>query len=293
MPPREPRTSLLIRAYVIILMTLIAVSLPRPCWADDGAARGGSDTWTSRPSRSFQYLFGARLSSFSAAGDGSQSIGAGVSTQSAGYENYGPLSIRATSHSTIGKSGYGVEGMMMSDLAIGGIYRINHTHGPLARIGLRGYMLGNERVWLSNFEAPSGHVGYQISRGVFLFEVAARTGLIVTGRQTLYGTFQNFEILQKRTLGHPSVELGGHLALGYGGLRGEVGYMHVNVADHLGTPLVVWNANVCFRTGAFGLCADYNSFKADVPRVFGATSGPAFAPLLVAYGGLSVGVWLP
>jgi hypothetical protein len=248
----------------------------------------GGETWTSKPARSFQSMLGVRVSGFSAGSDAPSTFGVGAAIQSAGYENWGPISVRSTSFGSIGKSAHGVEGIQTGDVAIGGIWHIGRAHGPLLRIGARGYMMGNEKVWLSSFEVPSGHVGYQYAEGPWLFEVAGRTGMIVTGRQTLYVTQGAFEVMQRRTLGHPSLELGGHAAFGYGPFRTEVEYMRVDVADRIGTPLDVWSASVCYRVSSVGACADYRSWKADVYRVSGRTES-----LAVGYGGITIGIWTP
>jgi hypothetical protein len=263
----------------------------RDASAEDAAAEPkatGGETWTSKPTRSFQSLVGVRVSGFSAGSDAPSTLGVGASFQSSGYENYGPLSLRSTGFGSIGKSAHGLEGIHTGDIAIGGILRLGRGHGPLFRVGARGYMMGNERVWLSSFEIPSGHVGYQYAEGPWLFEIAGRTGMIVTGRHTLYGMLDGFEVLQRRALGHPSLEVGGHAAFGYGRVRAELEYMHVAVADRIGTPLDVWTASACYRPSTFGACVDYRSWKADVYRIDGRTE-----PLAVGYGGVSIGIWSP
>jgi hypothetical protein len=232
-------------------------------------------------------MWGARIGGFSASGE-KDALGGGIAVQTAGYENAGLFSVRVTSAQMLGSSNHGVEGLYTGDLGLGVIAPVGDTHGPVLRIGARGYMMGNERVWLSMFEIPSGHVGYQYKEGAYLFEIAARGGLVVTGRHTLYGELQGWEVLQKRVLGHPSWEYGGHLALGLGPLRAEVEYMRIAVDDAIAVPLESWTASACFRNGSFGVCGDYRTWKTDVPRV-----GGTIDPLLVSYGGMSIGFWLP
>jgi hypothetical protein len=274
------RALLLVGGFLLFARTARADDAPR-------SSATGSETWTTKPSRSFQSLFGARVGGFSASGEKNAFAG-GVSVQTAGYENLSYFSTRVTSTQMLGSSNHGVEGLYTGDLGLGVIAPLGEGHGAIMRLGLRGYMMGNERVWLSMFEIPSGHVGYQYKEGAWLFEAAARGGLVVTGRHTLYGELQGFEVLQKRVLGHPSWEYGGHLALGVGPLRGEIEYMRIAVDDGIATPLEHWTASACFRNGGFGVCGDYRTWRADVPRV-----GGAIEPLAVSYGGMSIGFWIP
>lgn len=280
--------------YFRIARTLVLVGgllfMARTARADDGdttSSATGSETWTSKPSRSYQSLWGARIGGFSASGT-PNALGGGIGIHTAGYENLSLFSVRGVGTSTLGSSNHGVEGLYTGDLGLGIKAPVGEGHGPVVRLGLRGYMMGNERVWLSMFEIPSGHAGWQYLKGPWLFEVAARGGLVVTGRHTVYGELQGFEVIQRRVLGHPSWEYGGHLALGYGPLRGEVEYMRIAIDDTLASPLDQWTASACVRMTSLGVCGDYRQWRADVPRV-----GGTVEPLTVGYGGVSVGFWLP
>jgi hypothetical protein len=260
---------------------------PLPAHAEDWS--GGAGTWTAKPSVSLQSMLGARASVFSGTGT-EPAFGGGISTQQSGYVNYRPvfLTLRAVSLGALGSSAEGFEGVQSGDVSLGVLVPVGEDHGPFLRVGLRGYMLGNEAVWLSNFEVPAGYLGYQLQDGHWLLEAAGRTGMVVTGRHTHYAQYQGFDVLERRRLGQPSLEVGGHAAFGYDGFRAEVEYMRIGVADTIGTPLHAWTVSACFRQGSLGGCLDYRRWEADVPRIDGSIS-----PLTVGYGGLSIGFWSP
>jgi hypothetical protein len=232
-------------------------------------------------------MLGARASSFSADASG-PAYGGGASIQSSGYLTVSFLTMRAVSFGSLGSSAQGFEGMQSGDLSLGVQLPVGDGHGPFVRIGARGYAFGNEAVWLSNFEVPSGNLGYQYQDGPWLLEAAGRTGMIVTGRHTHYATVNGFDVLERRRLGQPSLEVGGHAVFGYDFFRAEVEYMRIAVGDQLGTPLHAWTVSACVRQKALGGCLDYHRWEADVPRVDGTVQ-----PLAVGYGGISIGFWSP
>jgi hypothetical protein len=200
----------------------------------------------------------------------------------------GPFTMRAVGQTVLGKGREGTEGIYTGDVSFGGIYHVGEGHGPFLRLGMRGYMMGNEAVWLSSFEIPTGEVGYQYLKGPWLFEAAGRAGLVLTGRHRLYGTLPSgIDYFEQRKL-ETSPEWGGHLALGYKSLRVEGEFTRILIHDGIGTPLDVWAGSACFRPGRFGACADARLWTAEVARIDGSVQ-----VLAVAYGGLSVGIWTP
>jgi hypothetical protein len=270
-------------ASAALLALAVIVGTPRDARAEEGA----SGTWTLKPSVSLQSLLGARAGMFTSTGT-RDSYGGGVSLQQSGYITLGALTMRATGFAALGSGSEGVEGIQTGDFGLGGLWHFTEHQGPFLRVGMRGYAMGNEAVWLSNFEIPSGYLGYQYLDGSWLFEAAGRTGLVVVGRHTHYATLQGFDVLERRRLGQPSAEIGGHATIGYSFVRAELEYMHVDVADTIGTPLDTWTASLCMRKGSWGGCLDYRTWKADVPRIDGTVSA-----LAVGYGGISVGLWSP
>jgi hypothetical protein len=224
-------------AWVGFAFTFLFLLAPSVACAADGVL--GDESWRGHQVISTRMMFGVRgsWSSMGSAGGNDGTPGIGVGFHTAGYLSGGYLTLRVVSDQSIGTGAEGVEGSYHGDLSIGVRAPIGEGHGPFARLGLfRAYLFGNERVWLSNFEVPSGFVGYQVNMGPWLFEIAGRTGMIVTGRHTMYGG-DDLDYLNKRKLGQPSAEIGGHMAFGYKVFQGEIEYMRINVADAIGTPL--------------------------------------------------------
>jgi hypothetical protein len=246
----------------------------------------GVEPWKARQSVSLQTLVGARMS-WTSTSVTEGSYGGGISFNTAGYINAALLTMRGFGITSFGKGADGVEGYYAGDFALGVILPVGEGHGPFLRLGMRGYLFGNERVWLSNFEAPTGQLGYQYLDGPWLFEIAGRAGLVGAGRHSLW-TGDELTDLNRRKLGMPSAAVGGHLALGYGFLRGEAEYTRTNVADAIGTPMHVWRLSLCVRKDWWGGCIDHQSWLADARMRDGTTP-----ELAVGYGGLSIGIWTP
>jgi hypothetical protein len=215
------------------------------------------------------------------------SLGGGIGFNTVGYLTFGSVTMRGVGLTALGKGADGMEGYYSGDLSFGALLPVGPGHGPFLRIGMRGYMFGNERVWLSSFEAPTGEAGYQYLDGPWLFEAAGRIGLVGVGRHSVW-TGDDLADLNRRKLGQPSFAWGGHLALGYRAIRGELEYTRTNVADAIGTPLHVWRASVCVRHEWIGGCFDHQVWRGDARMRDGTTP-----ELSVAYGGLSIGIWSP
>lgn len=266
---------------------LFVLFCPVAAHASDNSSWLGRESWKARPSLSLQTLFGPRVSWTSMSTHGSDSLGGGVTFNSAGYITIGAFTLRGVGITSFGSGSEGVEGHWAGDFSFGVKAPIAPEHGPFLRVGMRGYLLGNERVWLSNFEAPTGTAGYQYIDGPWLFEAAGRVGMVAVGRHSLW-TGDDLTDLNRRRLGQPSAAWGGHLAFGYGVFRGEVEHTHIAVADAIGTPLDVWRVSACLRFSSVGGCLDHQSWVGDARLRDGTTP-----QLAVSYGGISIGLWTP
>ena len=59
---------------------------------------------------------------------------------------------------------------------------VTENQGPVLRAGIQAYMMGNDAFYSSLLELPQLHGGWQWSPGSAVLEVAATTGVALTGR---------------------------------------------------------------------------------------------------------------
>jgi hypothetical protein len=109
--------------------------------------------------------------------------GAGLVHQDGmGYFDVGRLSVRYLDFAGIGYGSAGLEGEAGVDLAGGIRIPVGLSGGVVVRLGLRGYLSGNDLFYASLFELPQLQVGYQWSRSSLQTEIAARGGYVLYGR---------------------------------------------------------------------------------------------------------------
>jgi len=75
-----------------------------------------------------------------------------------------------------------LEGKAYIDGGIGGIYHLGQNHGPLARLGVRGLMQGNDDFYFSFLEIPTLDIAYQLHLDWAMVEGGLRAGPVWTGK---------------------------------------------------------------------------------------------------------------
>lgn len=135
------------------------------------------------------------------------------------YESRGLWSARSLSFGFIGGGSADFEGGLGGELAGGLRVPFSDGHGPIARLGARGFLLGNELFYSSSLQLPIGQLGYQLFTDDILLEIAGSAGPVLTGRYGVAGA-------TSRKLGG-AFEWGGHAGLHLPELHLELGFARV------------------------------------------------------------------
>jgi len=212
---------------------------------------------------------------------GGDSLGLGVGAMTAYGLDVPPLTIRISSLSAIGGGSYGTEGIYEPDFAFGlalplGGSGIGDWHGPFARIGARGLLLGNSQLWVSFIDAPQGQLGYHFERRRFMFELAARGAATLDGRYDVGDGSRHLGL----AFGH-----GGYAALGLSSFYAQAEITRVVPPDAFGGAFVMSVGRLCYAPGGFAVCADARWMSGSVISA----AAPNGQEQQVAFGGLTVG----
>ncbi len=104
------------------------------------------------------------------------------------YANYMDLgqalvrSDRSQLSAHLGGGSTGFDGQLLVESAVGLRWPLAGAHGPLLRLGARGWMQGNDDFYSSLVELPTLYAGYHLFKRGVLMEVAARGGVALIGR---------------------------------------------------------------------------------------------------------------
>jgi hypothetical protein len=176
----------------------------------------------------------------------------------------------------LGGGGAGFEGTLGGSAAGGFRVPIGERHGPVLRAGVVGYLRGNDAFYSSLLELPQVQVGYQYMRGTTVFELAATSGVVLTGRERVGDT-------DWRKLG--GFEVGAHASVQIPWLRLSTRAVRLPTQDRLGAEVGMLEATLCGRTAPFAVCADGRAMRTDA---FVDVSG-AIASVRGVYAGLTFG----
>ena len=260
---------------------LLAASLEPPV-CPEGDLRQG-DTCVSSPLFGRGYdsniysVFGLRGS---VTRDASRNTAVGLSLISQGVSYLsGPLLTFRLAHlAFLGAGGDGVEGGLGLDYAMGLRARLGPHHGPFARLGLNGHLLGNQNFYSSGVELPELQLGYQLLAARTQHELGARGGFMLIGRYNALGG--------RRPLGD-AFEFGGYSAVRFEMLRLDADWSRIEAKSSApGTPVDELSALLCAIASPFGLCLDARFYRGDVRTAQGARLAES------AYFGLSLGAGL-
>lgn len=196
-------------------------------------------------------VFGARASEtrVDIGGASRDAFGVLVAFEHHGYATLWNLTTRSSDFGLIGGGSGGFEGGIGGDFAFGWRAPFGALHGPFARIGLRGHLLGNDDLYTSILELPVGQLGYQVLDGTdLLVEIAAEAAPVLAGRY-------NAGDARPRKLGG-SLDWGAHAGARYSVLHLEASYAHIADSDSALGPLQILGGTLCGEAAPVALCLD-------------------------------------
>lgn len=188
-------------------------------------------------------------------GSDDDSAGSGFGAQLAGEsERFGARRLYSTRESGFGYIGggaVGFEGGIGADMAWGVRIPVGQYHGPFFRAGLRGWMLGNDRLYSSLLEIPQLQFGYQLLARSTVLEVGWRVGPVLAGR---FNTGHD----ASRKLGK-SFEVGSYTVVHAAPVHFDLGLTRVLENDREG-PLHLVEGKLCGNALVVRLCMDGRYF---------------------------------
>lgn len=201
------------------------------------------------------------------------------------YKTSGLMSAHGTMHGALGGGSAGFEGALGGSIAGGLRAPVGESHGPIARIGIGGEMIGNKRFYFSRLALPTIEVGYQYLKDRTLFELGGRGSLILTGR---YNTGH----VTRRETGDGSIEWGGYASAHHKYGRLDVSFARIEAGDEFpGGAVNVGRGWLCGHIlDKVAVCADAMVIRGDA-SYFVPGRAPPETPTGVTsvYGGITVG----
>jgi hypothetical protein len=164
------------------------------------------------------------------------------------YDTRTVFSGRSYGFGFIGGGSAGFEGGLGGELAFGLRFPFAKTHGPLARLAIEGFLMGNDAFYSSMLEVPKGEFGYQLLRRDLLLEAAVTAGPVVTGRFNVEGA-------PDRTL-TGLFAVGGHVAVGFRTAHLELALTRMDSGDFRLGEFEEAVASLCGLPSVFAICAD-------------------------------------
>jgi len=168
------------------------------------------------------------------------------------YDTRASYSGRSLGFGFIGGGGAGFEGGFGGEVGFGVRIPFGLTHGPIARLGIEGFLMGNDRFYASLIKLPKGEAGYQILTGDFLFEAAATAGLVLGGRYNVEKAF-------KQDLGG-RLEIGGHAAFGFRAAHLELALDRIDSEEDEPGALTRMTGSLCGLPSHVSVCLDARRF---------------------------------
>lgn len=181
--------------------------------------------------------------------------GAAIGLSSHGFLTYydpaAPLfaiSDRGEIDAALGYGSAGLEGKLWAATSNGVRLSFTPHQGVIGRLGLRGFMDGNDAVYGSLFELPELQLGYQFFSDNWLVEVVGQAGYAMVGRFVVAGA-------SRRKLGD-ELAWGAHGSLGYGHLLFDADFNRIVDRDARGAaPVDHLAARLCSSTSPLLVCA--------------------------------------
>jgi hypothetical protein len=268
-------------------MILVPLLIARPAWADTSDAKPAEPDSPNSPEAKKKRewdeasgLVGIRGSALTVSGSDHDATTHGLSFWVSGT-SYGAVGsmgrTRATFFGGLGGGSGGFEGALGGSSAIGLRLPVTDDQGPVARLGIDGFLMGNDTYYHSSLQFPQAQLGYQVlTRGEGVFEIGGTAAPVLDGRLDV-GTDA------RRKLGG-SLGVGGYASFQQSGFAGNLGWSRVFAQSDPGTPVDWLTLDVCFAVG-IGVCFDARYMRGDV--VYGAPAQVSQAD--ARYLGLTLG----
>ncbi len=173
-----------------------------------------------------------------------------LSTEGEEYVRRGIWTARNLHRMAIGGGTAGFDGVLQGAWA-GGVrvpVAASGRHGPVLRLGILGYLRGNDAYYGSLLELPQLQVAYQYMHGKTVFELGATAGAVLVGRSRTGDS-------ERRLLGS-GFERGGYVAVQLPWFRLGASGSRLPVKDELSAPLDILEGSLCARIQGFALCGD-------------------------------------
>lgn len=177
-----------------------------------------------------------------AGGDAASGWSLGFEYSALAYMNMGRLTARYRHLYRIGGGQAGFDGGADVDVQLGRLWSVAEHQALVARVGARGYIYGNQRLFASLLELPAAEAGYQWLSDSWHVELLGRGGLVLVGKH--------------RALDAPRDDFGGTLmygagaALGWRALNAEVGWSAIGTDGHR------LELTGCAIAGKLGVCVE-------------------------------------
>jgi hypothetical protein len=168
------------------------------------------------------------------------------------YDTRKIFSGRSYGFGFIGGGSAGFEGGFGGELGFGLRVPFAETHGPVARVALEGFLMGNDAFYASLLELPKGELGYQVLDRVFLVEVAATAGPVLTGQFEVNGA-------RRRDVAG-DFAAGAHLAVGFRNAHLELVVNRLDSGDSSVAAFDELRGSLCGLPSVFAVCADGRYF---------------------------------
>ncbi len=218
-------------------------------------------------------LFGLRAS-MTRTSDRTPTWGVTVVSEGSVYGAGHIANVRMGHFAMLGVGPDGVEGGIGADYALGVRVPLGRHHGPLARLGLRGHLLGDSELYSSMIELPELQLGYQLLDKHVHLEIAGRGGAVLVGR---YNAGDG-----RRKLGN-APEYGGYATLRWEDVQLELDATRVALRSR--TPVDSLAGRLCGVASPVGLCLDARFYRGDVQLDAGGTRAVRSVYLGFAVGG--------
>jgi hypothetical protein len=184
-----------------------------------------------------------------AGADAASSWSAGFEYSALAYMNMGHLTARYRHLYRIGGGQAGFDAGADVDVQIGGLWALTDRQALVARVGARGYIYGNDRLFASLLELPAAEAGYQLLSESWHVELLGRGGLALLGKHRALDT-------GTEDLGGTMV-YGAGVALGWRALNAEVGWSAIGADSRR------LEVSGCAIAGKLGLCAELARLSTD------------------------------
>jgi hypothetical protein len=176
-----------------------------------------------------------------------------LSSEGEDYGRRGFFTNRSLHRLGIGGGTAGFDGALMGSFTAGVRAPVGEWHGPIARVGFQGYILGNDAFYGSLLELPRLEVGYQIATRDLLVELGGSTGVALVGRYRAGDAYS-------RHIGN-GFDLGAYAAIQGPWVRLGISWLRMPTHDEIDAPVDVAEGTLCLVRAPFALCGDGRAMR--------------------------------